>query len=142
MISALRKIEGRGELARANSAVMEMCIDNPRVGFSNVFDTHPPIDARVGAIVKFMGGHDPGPIALPDVDEPHDGEDGEDQPEQEGPWGSSPNNRPVATSRSCRPGRRSKWAAPPRPPAPLPRCRAPGDRAGRVSGAVNSIDRS
>jgi heat shock protein HtpX len=30
MISALRKIEGRGELASANSAVMEMCIDNPR----------------------------------------------------------------------------------------------------------------
>ena len=97
MISALRKIEGRGELARANSAVMEMCIDNPRVGFSNVFDTHPPIDARVGAIVKFMGGHDPGPIALPDLDEPHDGEegeDGEDRSAPAGPWGSSPEQQP------------------------------------------------
>src|ERR1700691_6076205 len=31
MISALRKIEGRGELPGATSAVMEMCIDNPRV---------------------------------------------------------------------------------------------------------------
>jgi heat shock protein HtpX len=51
MIMALRKIENRGELARANSAVMEMCIDNPRVGFSNLFDTHPPIDARVEAQV-------------------------------------------------------------------------------------------
>ena len=30
MISALRKIEGRGELPGATSAVMEMCIDNPR----------------------------------------------------------------------------------------------------------------
>ena len=30
MISALRKIEGRGEIPGANSAVMEMCIDNPR----------------------------------------------------------------------------------------------------------------
>src|SRR5262249_34157964 len=29
MISALRKIEGRGEMTHANSAVMEMCIDNP-----------------------------------------------------------------------------------------------------------------
>jgi heat shock protein HtpX len=29
MISALRKIEGRGELRGATSAVMEMCIDNP-----------------------------------------------------------------------------------------------------------------
>src|SRR5262249_1884430 len=59
MISALRKIEGRGELAGATSAVMEMCIDNPREGFSNIFDTHPPIDARVAALVKFAGGHDP-----------------------------------------------------------------------------------
>ena len=42
MISALRKIEGRSELEGATSAVMEMCIDNPRVGFSNIFDTHPP----------------------------------------------------------------------------------------------------
>ncbi len=33
MISALRKIEGRGELPGATSAVMEMCIDNPREGF-------------------------------------------------------------------------------------------------------------
>ncbi len=41
MIAALRKIEGRGDLERANSAVMEMCIDNPREDFANLFDTHP-----------------------------------------------------------------------------------------------------
>ncbi len=70
MISALRKIEGRGELPGANSAVMEMCIDNPRDGFSNVFDTHPSVDARVAALVKFAGGHDPGPLALAAPDEP------------------------------------------------------------------------
>ena len=64
MISALRKIEGRGEIASANSAVMEMCIDNPREGFSNIFDTHPSVDKRVEALVKFAGGHDPGPLAL------------------------------------------------------------------------------
>src|SRR5215468_8639339 len=39
MISALRKIEGRGELAGATSAVMEMCVDNPRQEFSDLFDT-------------------------------------------------------------------------------------------------------
>src|SRR5258707_7955134 len=65
MISALRKIEGRGELPGANSAVMEMCIDNPREGFSNLFDTHPSVERRVAVLVKFAGGHDPGPIALP-----------------------------------------------------------------------------
>src|SRR5437588_4732884 len=67
MISALRKIEGRGELPGATSAVMEMCIDNPREGFSNILDTHPPID--VAALVKFAGGHDPGRLALPARDE-------------------------------------------------------------------------
>ena len=64
MISALRKIEGRGELTHANSAVMEMCIDNPREGFSDIFDTHPPVETRVEALVKFAGGHDPGPLAM------------------------------------------------------------------------------
>jgi heat shock protein HtpX len=69
MISALRKIEGRGELPGANSAVMEMCLDNPRVGFSNLFDTHPSVESRVHALVEFAGGHDPGPIALPEPEE-------------------------------------------------------------------------
>src|SRR5215510_6916366 len=64
MISALRKIEGRGELASANSAVMEMCVDNPREGFADLFATHPSIDSRVDALVKFAGGHDPGPLVL------------------------------------------------------------------------------
>jgi heat shock protein HtpX len=63
MISALRKIEGRGELVRANSAVMEMCVDNPREGFADLFATHPPVDKRIEALVKFAGGRDPGPLA-------------------------------------------------------------------------------
>jgi heat shock protein HtpX len=85
MISALRKIENRGELASANSAVMEMCIDNPRVGFANVFDTHPSVDKRVAALVQYAGGHDPGPLAL-------DAPQGKEEPGQieaapaQGPW--------------------------------------------------------
>ncbi|MDU6727391.1 MAG: M48 family metallopeptidase [Bradyrhizobium sp.] len=65
MINALRKIEGRGELPGATSAVMELCVDNPREGFSDLFATHPSVDARVQALIKFAGGHDPGPLALP-----------------------------------------------------------------------------
>jgi heat shock protein HtpX len=65
MISALRKIEGRGELAGATSAVMEMCVDNPRNEFADVFDTHPAVDKRIEALIKFAGGHDPGPVPLP-----------------------------------------------------------------------------
>ena len=64
MISALRRIENRGELHAANSAVMEMCIDNPREGFADIFATHPSVDARVQALVNFAGGHDPGPLAV------------------------------------------------------------------------------
>src|ERR1700675_4739726 len=74
MISALRKIENRGELPGATSAVMELCVDNPREGFADLFATHPSVDSRVQALVKFAGGHDPGPLALPSdrADEPAD----------------------------------------------------------------------
>jgi heat shock protein HtpX len=77
MISALRKIEGRGELVGATSAVMEMCVDNPRNEFTDLFATHPSVDKRVEALVKFAGGRDPGPIALPAPEEPAEAEDGE-----------------------------------------------------------------
>jgi len=69
MIMALRKIEGRGEIVRANSAVMEMCIDNPRNGFADLFATHPSVESRVDALVKFAGGHDPGPLTIDAPDE-------------------------------------------------------------------------
>jgi heat shock protein HtpX len=82
MISALRKIENRGELASANSAVMEMCIDNPRSGFADIFATHPSVDKRVAALVQFAGGHDPGPLAL---DAPAE-QDQIEAPAAEGPW--------------------------------------------------------
>ena len=65
MIMALRKIEGRGELPGVTSAVMEMCVDNPRSGFADLFASHPPIDRRVAALVQHAGGRDPGPLALP-----------------------------------------------------------------------------
>jgi len=91
MISALRKIEGRGDIPTANSAVMEMCIDNPRSGFSNIFDTHPSVDARCAALVKFAGGHDPGPLEIEAPDEhPAVADQPDDQaPPPGGPWGTS-----------------------------------------------------
>jgi heat shock protein HtpX len=89
MISALRKIEHRGELPGATSAVMEMCLDNPREGFADLFATHPSVDSRVAALVKFAGGHDPGPLALP-PDEPGDEADAQADhgqlPAPSGPW--------------------------------------------------------
>ncbi|MFZ0069487.1 MAG: M48 family metallopeptidase [Pseudolabrys sp.] len=114
MISALRKIEGRGEIPGANSAVMEMCIDNPRVGFSNVFDTHPPVEARVEALVKFAGGHDPGPLVL---EAPAPQAQLDDQSAaanvDAGPWGDAP-QQPAAQPGPWEPG-----PNPPGPPGPL-----------------------
>jgi heat shock protein HtpX len=106
MISALRKIEGRGELPGATSAVMEMCLDNPRQGFGELFDTHPSVDSRVAALVKFAGGHDPGPLALP----PSDADDDQsDQPPPGGPWGSAPGEASEATDDKPV----GPWSAPP-----------------------------
>jgi len=92
MISALRKIEGRGELPGATSAVMEMCVDNPREGFGELFDTHPSVDSRVAALVKFAGGHDPGPIALPPPAGEEDDTAEREQAPADGPWGSAEEN--------------------------------------------------
>jgi heat shock protein HtpX len=95
MISALRKIEGRGEIPGANSAVMEMCIDNPREGFSNIFDTHPAVEKRVEALVKFAGGHDPGPLEIAAPKEPADDTAQADAPAP-GPWSDeTPQQQPV-----------------------------------------------
>jgi heat shock protein HtpX len=104
MISALRKIEGRGELQGATSTVMEMCIDNPREGFSNLFDTHPSVESRVAALVQFAGGHDPGPLELTEESQaeaqdqsPQQDPPGEPAPgASSGPWGSAaePPNAP------------------------------------------------
>ncbi len=69
MITALRKIEGRGELPGVTSSVMEMCVDNPREGFADLFATHPSIDSRVEALVQNAGGRDPGPLELPSPEE-------------------------------------------------------------------------
>ena len=87
MISALRKIENRGELPGATSAVMELCLDNPREGFSDLFATHPSVESRVQALVKFAGGHDPGPLALPPAAGPGDPPPpGGQPPVPSGPW--------------------------------------------------------
>jgi heat shock protein HtpX len=105
MISALRKIENRGELPGATSAVMELCVDNPREGFADLFATHPSVDARVEALVKYAGGHDPGPLALPydraeQQDRPSDAATGHVQ----GPWGPwSDVRNPADTSRNDAP---------------------------------------
>ena len=95
MISALRKIENRGELDGATSAVMEMCIDNPREGFTDLFATHPSVDARVRALVKFAGGRDQGHIArAEDTETDLSDETGEETASDATPQGELPPQQP------------------------------------------------
>lgn len=106
MISALRKIENRGELPGATSAVMELCVDNPREGFADLFATHPSVKSRVDALVKFAGGHDPGPrppTEATDEPEAQAGQQDAPPPLRHGPWDDA-----------------SGPAAPPPVPAPGP----------------------
>ena len=95
MISALRKIEGRGELPGATSAVMELCVDNPREGFADLFATHPSVKSRIDKLVQFAGGRDPGPLEVTEqgAAEPAEQETvPADQPPpipHQGPWGDA-----------------------------------------------------
>jgi heat shock protein HtpX len=93
MISALLKIDGRGEIETAPSGVMEMCLDNPRSGFADLFATHPPIAARVESLVRNAGGHLPDPAA-PALDHEPAG----------GPWGPPADELPHASPWGPRPG--------------------------------------
>jgi heat shock protein HtpX len=113
MISALRKIEGRGELHGSTSAVMEMCIDNPREGFADLFATHPPIESRIAALIQFAGGHDPGPLQLPD-DQQLPEEDAPEQQEQ-----PAPESQPSPWSDSSAPNPAPKPFLPAEPPVTL-----------------------
>jgi heat shock protein HtpX len=116
MISALRKIEGRGELPGATSSIMEMCIDNPREGFGELFDTHPSVESRITAIVKFAGGHDPGPLALPPADDTAD-----DESTAESPWKSAEQqtNSQTAAENDTNEDH-GPWSQPESEPAPAP----------------------
>jgi heat shock protein HtpX len=63
-----------------------MCVDNPRGGFGELFDTHPSVENRVAALVKYAGGHDSGPLALSDEETENDLSEPAAAP-VDGPWG-------------------------------------------------------
>jgi len=56
MIRALEKISGKAVLHNVPDEIREMSLHNPRIGLAGAFATHPPIDKRIDAIVKFGGG--------------------------------------------------------------------------------------
>jgi heat shock protein HtpX len=59
MISALRKVSGQSKL-EAPDELRGMFLDNQEksAGLSGLFATHPPIEKRIDALVRFAGGRD------------------------------------------------------------------------------------
>ena len=93
MISALKRIEGRARIDDVPSLVQEAFIENPSIGFSSLFDTHPPIAARIDALVKYAGGNPDALIEGPVFDRmprpagPAAGPWGGTAQEEASPWG-------------------------------------------------------
>ena len=85
MISALQKVSGRAHL-NAPEAVRGLFLENREEGVWSLFATHPPVEARIAALVKFAGGRVPEPVAAPS--QPMVGQISADV----GPWASSPAN--------------------------------------------------
>ncbi|TAJ65178.1 M48 family metallopeptidase [Brevundimonas sp.] len=67
MISALRKVEGRSSL-KGPDELQQLFLDNQPdgVGLEGLFATHPSIQKRVEALMRFGGGVDPGVLSGPD----------------------------------------------------------------------------
>ncbi|MFN3857867.1 MAG: M48 family metallopeptidase [Caulobacter sp.] len=57
MISALRKISGRAHLEGPDS-IRGMFLENREEGVMGLFATHPPIEKRIEALVRYAGGRD------------------------------------------------------------------------------------
>ena len=62
MIRALQKISGQAHMPNVPDEIQEMAIENPRTGFAGLFATHPPIEKRIEALVKYAGGRNMQPF--------------------------------------------------------------------------------
>ena len=89
MISALQKVSGRAHL-NAPEEVRGLFLENQEEGIWGLFATHPPMEARIAALVKFGGGRVMSPAPRPTVaSDPQ-------APNDSGPWGSTPSGAPPA----------------------------------------------
>lgn len=87
MIGALRKIQYCADLGPVPGQVEALFIEADSGGF---WATHPSIDDRCAALVRYAGGHDPGPRPLPEPEEeplPQAPAGPEAAESAAGPWG-------------------------------------------------------
>jgi heat shock protein HtpX len=89
MITALQKVSGHAHLD-APEEVRGLFLENREDGIFGLFATHPPIEARIAALVQYAGGRapeaapvvaEPAPYAPPPAPGPWD------EPPAKGPWG-------------------------------------------------------
>ena len=131
MISALRKIENRGELEGATSAVMEMCVDNPREGFAGPV-RHAPVGRlarrRAGALRRrARSGPARGAAIRPGAaGRAASEEQTQGSGRQRAAGGAFRTLERAAASRSCRAARRSSSARRAQPSGPAFRSRPMG----------------
>ncbi len=65
MITALRKISLSPALPGLPGQVKAMLLENPEgTKGGSWWATHPPVEDRIAALVRFAGGRDPGPLAV------------------------------------------------------------------------------
>jgi len=108
MISALRKVEQSPPMERVPDQVRALFLHDSALSKAAVgwFATHPPIDDRVAALIRFAGGHDPGKLPELPAEVPED---------EAAPW-SEPVSAPAEPSASEQPS--PAWS---RPADPSPR---------------------
>ena len=77
MITALRKVAGHSDIEGVPSQVRAMFLDDHAGSlYGRLMATHPPIEQRIGALVKFAGGRDPGPVVTPSIEAASEPEQG------------------------------------------------------------------
>lgn len=93
MIRVLQKLSGHAELKNVPDEVKEMALHNPRVGLAGLFATHPPIEKRIEAIVKFGGGRvgtQSRPNQRPDSQKNKSEKSFGKDPSRKNPWSRNP----------------------------------------------------
>jgi heat shock protein HtpX len=63
MIAALRKVAGHSDMPQLPAQVQAMLLDSPSESLgARLLATHPPLEARIAALVRYAGGRDLGPL--------------------------------------------------------------------------------
>lgn len=111
MIGALRKVAQRPGLSAVPGQVRALFLHDAALSrAAGLFATHPPIEARIEALVRYGGGHDPGKLPelpeLPEETEQPTPPEAPDRPESAPPpWQEAP--PPSPCSAPTQPG--SPW---------------------------------